>query len=148
LANGIRRGVFLTIGSTPAIQEHARRLRLCGSGEVEYRNESVLGPVRGLRPAMREGAREATRLAEQGSSPGSIWRSLSDEFKDAFTELVLEGSLGDPIYGGNRGGEVWRAHGFRAPMLAYGSAPHLSGGHDPSRASTRRDGPGRALMAL
>jgi hypothetical protein len=105
------------------IQEHAWRLRLYGSDEVEYRNESVLGPVRGLRPSMREGAREAARLAGEGSSPGSIWGALSDEFTDAFTGLVLEGSLGDPIYGGNRGGEVWRAYGFQAPMLAYGNAP-------------------------
>ncbi len=110
------------------VQEHAWRLRLYGSEEVEYRNESVLGPVRGLRPTLREGAREAARLAREGSSPGSIWWSLPDEFTDAFTELVVEGSLGDPIYGGNRGGEVWRAHGFRAPMLAYGGgSPHPSG---------------------
>jgi len=105
------------------VQEHAWRLRLYGSEAVEYRNESVLGPIRGLRPTMREGAREAARLAAAGSSPGSIWWSLPDEFTDAFVELVVEGSLGDPLYGGNRGGEIWRAHDFHPPMLAYGSAP-------------------------
>jgi hypothetical protein len=120
------------------VQEHAWRLRLYGSGEVEYRNESVLGPVRGLRPIMREGAREAARMAAAGSSPGWIWWSLPDEFTDAFTELVVEGSLGDPIYGGNRGGEIWRAYGFHPPMLAYGMASSdPPGAPDPLRWTTR-----------
>jgi hypothetical protein len=126
------------------VQEHAWRLRLYGSDEVEYRNESVLGPVRGLRPILREGARQAARMAQAGSSPGWIWWSLPDEFTDAFTELVIEGSLGDPLYGGNRGGEVWRAVGFRPPMLAYGSAardsadpPGCEGAPDPLHWTTR-----------
>jgi hypothetical protein len=110
------------------VQEHAWRLRLYGSGEVEYRNESVLGPIRGLRPVMSEGAREAARMAAAGSSPGRIWWSLPGEFTDAFTELVVEGSLGDPLYGGNRGGRLWLAHGFHPPMLAYGGAASDPGG--------------------
>lgn len=110
------------------VQAHAWRLRLYGSDDVAYPNRAVLGPVRGLRPLLREGAERAARLAAAGSGPDAVWSALPEEFTDAFTGLVLEGSLGDPIYGGNRDAAGWDAHHFEGTLLAYGSTspPHAT----------------------
>lgn len=108
-------------------RERAWRLRIHGSGAVERPGEAVLGPVRGLRPLVLAGARDAAEALAGGASPAWAWWRLPGEFRDAFTELVLEGSLGDPFYGGNRDGAAWRAFHFEGAMLGYG--PHHTGAH-------------------
>jgi len=124
-----------TVGSTDEwlpfdrVRERAWRLRIYGSSEVDHPNEAVLGPVRGQRPVIVEGAREAAAGFERGASAGAVWGRLSDDFREVFTELVLEGSLGDPIYGGNRDGAGWRAFHFEGAMLGYASSPVRSSGH-------------------
>jgi hypothetical protein len=106
------------------VRARAWRLRIHGSSAVEYQNEAVLGPVVGLRPRIVEGVREAAARLRAGASPEWVWWRLPGEFRDAFTELVLEGALGDPVYGGNRDGGAWRAFHFDGAMLGYGgSAP-------------------------
>jgi hypothetical protein len=102
------------------VQERAWRLRLFGSQAVDHPNAAVLGPVTGLRPLLLAGAREAARLAGEGRPAGRIWSRLSEEFRSAFTELVVEASLGDPVYGGNRGGEGWRAFHFEGDSMPLG----------------------------
>ncbi len=102
------------------VQERAWRLRLFGSEEVPHPNAAVLGPVTGLRPLLRAGAREAARLARDGHSPARIWPRLAEEFRAAFRELVIEGSLGDPVYGGNREGAAWKAFHFEGDSLPLG----------------------------
>ena len=102
------------------VRLRAWRLRIYGSEAEAHPNEALLGPVRGLRPLMLEGAREAASMLS-GSSPGWVWWQLSGDFREAFTELVLEAALGDPIYGGNRDGAAWRAFHFEGAMLGYGT---------------------------
>lgn len=130
-----------TVGSTDEwlpfdrVREHAWRLRIHGSEAVPHPNEAVLGPLPGYRPVLLEGARRAAASLARGASPGWVWWELSSGFREVFTELVLEGSLGDPIYGGNRDGAAWRAFHFEGAMLGYGSGPYRPGlhAHDPAR---------------
>lgn len=124
-----------TVGSTDEwlpfdrVREHAWRLRIYGSSVVDHPNEAVLGPVPGHRPVIVEGARAAVTGFEGGASARAVWGRLSDDFHGVFTELVLEGSLGDPIYGGNREGAAWRAFHFEGAMLGYASSPVRSSSH-------------------
>lgn len=109
------------------VRQRAWRLRIYGSDAVENPNEAVLGPVTGLQPLIARGAREAAQRRAGGESPEWVWWRLPGAFRDAFTELVLEGTLGDPIYGGNRDGAAWRAFHFEGAMLGYGTyspSPH------------------------
>lgn len=116
-----------TVGSGDAwlpldrVRERAWRLRIHGSDAVENPNDALLGPVVGLRPLIVEGAREAAQRLAGGATPEWVWWRLPGEFRDAFTELVLEGTLGDPIYGANRDGAAWRAFHFDGAMLGYGT---------------------------
>jgi hypothetical protein len=113
------------------VRRHAWRLRIHGSEAVRAPNEALLGPVTGLRPAVLQGAREAAARLGGGASAERAWWGLPGEFRATFTELVLEGSLGDPVYGGNLGGAAWRAFHFEGAMLGYGTyhpAPHLHPG--------------------
>ena len=133
-----------TVGSTDEwlpfdrVRDHAWRLRILGSKAVHHPNDAVLGPVPGYRPTILEGARLAVTLLARGASPKSAWEHLSDDFHDIFTVLVLEGSLGDPLYGGNRGGAAWREFHFEGSMLGYGSffprhdVPGGEGAKDPA----------------
>ncbi len=114
------------------VRHFAWKLRIEGSDAVEVPPGMLQQPVRGLRPLMREGAREAAGGFAEGQSTRRVWGSLSSEFRDAFTELVVEGSLGDPIYGGHRGGAAWRAFHFEGAMLGYGS---YAAAHPPPGAS-------------
>ena len=116
-----------TVGSTDEwlpfdrVRDHAWRLRILGSKAVHHPNDAVLGPVPGYRPTILEGAQLAAPLLAGGASPGAVWKQLSDDFRDNFTVLVLEGSLGDPVYGGNREGAAWREFHFEGSMLGYGT---------------------------
>jgi len=103
------------------VRERAWRLRILGSDAVPHANEGVLGPVVGLRPRILAGAREAAARLGDGASPEWVWWRLPAGFRDAFTDLVLEGALGDPLYGGNRDGAAWRAFHFEGAMLGYGT---------------------------
>lgn len=111
------------------VRERGWRLRIHGSEEVAYANAAVLGPVRGLRPVLLEGAREAARRFADGDSAEWVWWRLPGEFREAFIELVVEGALGDPIYGGNRDGAGWRAFHFEGSMLGYGTYHPPAGPH-------------------
>lgn len=131
------------------VSERAWRLRIHGSEAGQNPNDARLGPVLGLRPLIVEGAREAARRLALGATPEWVWWRLPSAFRDAFTELVLEGTLGDPRYGGNRDGAAWRAFHFEGAMLGYGTyqpaSPHehpsehaQSQGVDPLGPFTRR----------
>jgi hypothetical protein len=108
------------------VRERAWRLRIFGSDAVPHANEAVLGPVVGLRPRIRAGAREAAARLGEGATPEWVWWRLPGEFRDAFTDLVLEGALGDPVYRGNRDGAAWRTFHFEGAPLGYGTytPPH------------------------
>jgi hypothetical protein len=113
------------------VAQHAWRLRLYGSEAFPYANESVLGPVKGVRALLREGAQDAAERL-RGKQPADwIWARQSDEFRTAFGELVLEGSLGDRIYGGNRDTAAWRAFHFEGALLGYGDYLGPVAGPDP-----------------
>lgn len=103
------------------VRRYAWRLRIHGSESVAGPNDALLGPVTGLRPAMLEGARQAAAQLGRGASAERVWWGLPSGFRDTFTELVLEGSLGDPVYAGNRDGAAWRAFHFEGAMLGYGT---------------------------
>lgn len=120
----------------------AWRLRIEGSDAVEVPEGLLEEPVRGLRPLLREGAREAARAFASGRSARRVWWGMPAEFRDPFTELVLEGSLGDPFYGGNRGGAAWRAFHFEGALLGYGThSPRHADPADPQAAAGGDPGP-------
>lgn len=108
------------------VRDRAWRLRIFGSDAVSHPGEPVLGPVVGLRPQILAGAREAAARLGEGASAEWVWWRLPGDFRDAFTDLVLEGALGDPLYGGNRDGAAWRAFHFEGAPLGYGTytPPH------------------------
>lgn len=111
------------------VRRLAWRLRIHGSDAVQTPAGMLREPVRGLRPLMLAGADEAAGRFARGQSPRRVWWGLPSDFRDRFSELVLEGSLGDPIYGGNRGGEAWRRFHFEGAMLGYGSQAPAHAGH-------------------
>lgn len=123
------------------VREHAWRLRIHGSEAVAHPNEAVLGPVPGYRPVVLAAARVAAAGFARGDSPDRVWRRLSRDFQKIFTELVLEGSLGDPIYGGNRDGAAWRAFHFEGAMLGYGTYRPNSHGHHADQGDADAEGP-------
>lgn len=106
------------------VQERAWRIRLYGSSAEDAPMMGASGPVTGLRVLIVEGARQAFRLAhERDEGVEDAWSDLSDEFRREFTALVLEGSFGDPVYGGNRDGAGWKAIGFEGDSLPLGFTP-------------------------
>ena len=103
------------------IQERAWRLRILGSQASKHPGDALLETVTGLRPLLVEGAAQAAEGYSSGDSSEWVWWELSSEFRDAFTDLVIEGSLGDPIYGGNPDGAAWQTFHFEGGMLGYGT---------------------------
>jgi hypothetical protein len=117
------------------VAQRAWRLRLFGAEAGD-----PLGPVTGLRPLLKAGAARS-------------WSEQSDEFRARFAELVLEGCYADPVYGGNRREEGWRALAFEGDSLPLGFMPwdetaqvyreradapySIAGGPDPAPLSLR-----------
>ena len=98
------------------VQERAWRLRLYGSGP-----DDPLGQVTGLRPMMLEGARHALTRAE--SDVAGAWSATTEAFRERFTELVVEATFGDPVYGGNRAQAGWELIQFEGDSLPLGFTP-------------------------
>jgi len=99
------------------VAERAWRARLYGTEAGD-----PLGPITGLRPLLKEGARAA-----RGDSSARAWSAQSDEFRARFAELVLEAWASDPVYGGNRGETGWRALDFEGDTLPLGFMPFDEG---------------------
>lgn len=112
------------------VQERAWRLRLFGSDGQPV--AAAGGPVPGLRHVIRDGARRALALSDQEQdTPAAVWDDLPEAFRRELTALVVEGSLGDPVYGGNRFRRIWKRIHFEGDSLPLGYALYdeRSGGY-------------------
>jgi len=109
------------------VQERAWRLRLYGSAGVVGGgpNDALLGPVVGMRDAIRNGLQAASTSSTspvQMLDDNAVVRLLDmlpPELIQKLTELVLQSLLAAPEYGGNRNLGGWKQlhfDGDRAPL--------------------------------
>lgn len=108
-------------------RELAWRIRIYGSASVEGGdfNDAILGPTRGWRDVYREGlaaldaaAREMNGTEPAGAPANVIDAALTaagravDGFHRTLFEHAIEGTYGDPVYGGNADRAGWIAAGW------------------------------------
>lgn len=119
---------FLQFVPLSRVQDAAWRIFLFGSKALPggAPSEAIRGPVLGLRDVIQEGVRSAIALAERPIEElthdelGEVWTGLGGDFRTSLTELVIEGSLSAPEYGGNRDLEGWRMVHFEGDTLPLG----------------------------
>src|SRR6185436_14894085 len=106
----------------------AFRLHLYGSDGVPEGgpNDAVLGPVIGLRALLGSALRGAMKASKvpietlDDKAIADVWNAFSQDFRDAFVELVAEGALSAPEYGGNWDLAGWKLAGFGGDSLPLG----------------------------
>ncbi len=131
---------FRTFMPLNRVQALGWRLRLWGSAATPGGgpNDGVLGPVVGLRDRIRDGLHQ---LMQAAPSPletldpevlNTLFRTAPQDFRNALVDLMLEGVLGAPEYGGNRDLGGWRLVHFEGDTLPLGFS-----GYDPGLGAYR-----------
>jgi hypothetical protein len=101
------------------MEELAWRTRIEGSRGRPEREWN--GPVVGLQERYAEGlAALGADFAAVGADEQDARLAAAPAFRDLLYEHACEGSYGDPVYCGNRGGAGWRAIGFPGDVQPRG----------------------------
>lgn len=89
-------------------------------------NQAIVGKVTGLRDTLKQGLAHAASLAPDAIQKlddalfGWLWNLLHPDFKNALTELVIEGAFSAPEYGGNTDLSGWKLVHFAGDTLPAG----------------------------
>jgi hypothetical protein len=110
------------------VADRAWRLRLFGSANVPGGgpNDALAGPVVGLRDLMKQGLAAAMAASTapietlDPTSLGNLFGTLAMSFAQPFAELVVEGALAAPEYGGNADLAGWRMVHFDGDVQPLG----------------------------
>ena len=121
-------------------QDVAWRIRLYGSEEYARsfgQGKPYYGPkVVGLRTLISEGLDKVDHLSLlpiehlPQSAITMLLGVVGKEFRHAFSELVIEATLSQTQYGGNRGGAAWKLSHFDGELTSYGWFSELRGGYE------------------
>lgn len=131
------------------VQRFAWRLRLYGSAGMPGGgpNDAVLSPVVGLRDLIRQGLAQAMQASSapletlDEADLEAVFGGLPQAFTEQLTELVLQATLSNPEYGGNRDLSGWRMVHFEGDILPLGYSAY-----DPVTGAYR-DRPGAPVTA-
>ena len=106
---------FQTFMPLTRYQEAAWRYKLYGSKGLPGGgpNDAITGKQKGLRDILTQGL-------DQAAASQSGFASMSKEFRESLTELVLEGCFAAPEYGGNKGLAGWRLVQFEGDSQPLG----------------------------
>jgi len=111
-----------------AVSERAWRLRLYGSKGVAggAPNEALLGPVVGLRDAVKNGLAAAIKDAPQAlevmlpADLADYFNKLEITFRNLLIELVFQAAFAAPEYGGNPGLAGWKMVHYEGDVQPLG----------------------------
>jgi hypothetical protein len=139
------------------VSEYVWRLKLHGSAGVPggAPNESMLGPVIGIRDQLKKGlaaAMAASKAPLAKLSPADLadtFNALDKDFRDLMIDLVIEAAFSAPEYGGNKNLEGWRLTHYDGDSQPLGYS-QWDGAHYVERpdapVSTANPGPDPAPM--